>query len=249
MSDTSIISQINEPGAFGPLGPQANPNAPEINPLADESEDNLFAPPEETNQPGDIVEFSDEGLRLAQAEDEGLNTEEVTTSTTETETGTNEDVTATPLEVSAVEVQEPTTSGIAEEEPETGDLGIPPEDFNEDLAEERLTAANAANPEGAEGTAESGIGATIEPETQPTVGALETEPVEENPNDLQAQANELFQFNTVFAVSNGLPSEAPSAENTQAPEDNQNQQQVLLNELSSQLAQAVPPATIFSVVG
>lgn len=254
MSDASILTQINEPGVFGPLGPQANPNAPEVNPTAAEGEEDLFAPTEETGQPGDVVELSDEGLRLAQAQEEGLNTEEVTAGAAETETnaGENQLANAAPTGVGAVEVQEPTTTGIAPEEPETGDLGIPPEDFNEDLAQERLTAANAANPVGAQGTVESGIGATIEPETEPTsTGALETEPepVEENPNGLLSQANELFQFNTIFAQSNGLPNEAPTAENTQAPENTQNQQQVILNELSSQLAQAVPPATIFSVVG
>ncbi len=90
MSDAATFTQINEPGFLGPLGAQANPNTLEVNP-AGEEEENLLTRTDEARESGDIVELSGEALRLAEAETNGVLTEEVTAGIAETEANAGEE--------------------------------------------------------------------------------------------------------------------------------------------------------------
>jgi hypothetical protein len=85
---------------------------------------------------------------------------------------------------------------------------------------------------------------------------LENEKSEGNRNTLEGEANELTKFNTVFNISNGLQTNNTQSSNTmntsdvvQAQQPSQYSQQMLLQNLSSQIAQTVPPASVISVVG
>lgn len=88
----------------------------------------------------------------------------------------------------------------------------------------------------------------------PETNRMENERSEPNLNTMEGEAKELTKFNTLFNISNGLPPTTPgNTMNTndvvQAQQPSQYSQQMLLQNLSSQLAPAVPPASVISVVG
>jgi hypothetical protein len=89
-------------------------------------------------------------------------------------------------------------------------------------------------------------GSTALPE-QPS--GAETVPEQPVVPTIEEQANELTRINNSLAVVNNLAA-APSGPEPATPaESTRNEQQILLQQLSSQLAQVIPPASVFSVVG
>lgn len=66
---------------------------------------------------------------------------------------------------------------------------------------------------------------------------------------LEEQANRLTQINNALNTTNGLTVTVTNPEINTPDEVARNEQQILLQQVGSQLAQVIPPASIFSVVG
>lgn len=98
----------------------------------------------------------------------------------------------------------------------------------------------------AEAAAAAGPAAIIA-ETEPPP---ETEPIPaETAVPLEEQANRLAQINNALSTANGLTAGAINPEAETPGEVARNEQQILLQQVGSQLAQVIPPASVFSVVG
>jgi hypothetical protein len=80
-------------------------------------------------------------------------------------------------------------------------------------------------------------------------GARERNLNEENPDLLEVQANQLARSNAVLNTLNGFTPEAPNPEAATAPENPRNQQNIILQNVGSQMAQAIPPPNIISLIG
>ncbi|MCP5103175.1 MAG: hypothetical protein GY950_07350 [bacterium] len=89
------------------------------------------------------------------------------------------------------------------------------------------------------------------PVTTETVPAGEPETVPEEPpvRTLEEQANELSQINNILNTTNGLTVGPAEIEPNSAEDTSRNQQQILLQNVGSQLAQVIPPASVISVLG
>ena len=81
----------------------------------------------------------------------------------------------------------------------------------------------------------------------------EEENIEPNAQMLENQANELTRINQIILASTGTDAangNAPTAESSEIlPDKTQNEQQTLLQNVGSQLAQIIPPASVISVLG
>ncbi len=73
--------------------------------------------------------------------------------------------------------------------------------------------------------------------------------MEANPQDLQSQADRLRELGGSLTTATGQPAESPVTDVDRAQETNQFREQVLLQSVSSQLAQTVPPASVVSILG
>lgn len=97
-------------------------------------------------------------------------------------------------------------------------------------------------------TEEFTAGLTVEPrETEPLQGA-ENMP-EEPAVPLEVQANRLSQLNAALSNFNTFTEGAAVSNTEGVPEAQRNEQQTLLQNVGSQLAQIIPPSSILSVVG
>lgn len=92
----------------------------------------------------------------------------------------------------------------------------------------------------------------VEAGAGPTTIIGETEPrpePEETAIPLEEQANRLTQNTNILTATNGLTGGATTPESETPDEAARNEQQILLQNVGSQLAQVLPPASVFSVVG
>jgi len=80
------------------------------------------------------------------------------------------------------------------------------------------------------------------------VNNLELEP-QNNSADIQVQADRLRALDSSLSNTNGQPSESPVTDVDRAQETSQFQEQLLLQNVGSQLAQTVPPASVVSILG
>jgi hypothetical protein len=98
-------------------------------------------------------------------------------------------------------------------------------------------------------TAQTTEGAVVN--TAEPVPAPETENVTaETPAPLEEQANQLTRINNIVNNNtNGLVVGPANAETNPTEEAARNQQQILLQNVGSQLAQVIPPASVISVIG
>jgi hypothetical protein len=109
------------------------------------------------------------------------------------------------------------------------------------------TPATPTTPENiaAETATAAGPPATIT-ETEPPP---ETQPVQgETAVALEEQASRLTQINNALNTTNGLTVTASNPETNTPDEVARNERQILLQQVGSQLAQVIPPASVFSVV-
>lgn len=181
--------------------------------------------PENTLSP---ASFAPAAEREAQNTANYTNTNINTTTTgvsTETASAAGQDVTtatAVPVETNAVTEPAPAPENIAAETASITAMTTTPQTTSE-------LAASTAVPEPPTGT-----GTTTEPPVTP--------PLEE-------QANQLTRLNSSLAAANSMAVGASGPEPATPAESTRNEQQILLQQLSSQLAQVIPPASVFSVVG
>lgn len=177
-------------------------------------------------------------------------TQPLTAAETETAQPTEEILTTAEereAEVTAVFAPAVTTT------PETEELGAQPVETEAAVtteAETEVETAAALEAEAATAAAQTAEG-TIPPEP---VVTLETAPAEEAvaeaPAPIEEQAEDLTRLNEVLNNVNGLAGTAPVTGTEQGAAENvQNEQQVLLQNVGTQLAQAVPPPSIISVLG
>jgi hypothetical protein len=153
----------------------------------------------------------------------------------------------------------------AANEPETGtEINVPAGTTGITAAEEIVTGAvetlEAAEEE-ANITTERPENVPFTSRTEETAAGLveetrETEPLEEAENlpeetavPLEVQANRLSQLNAALNNANTFTEGAAVTNTEGAPEAQQNEQQTLLQNVGSQLAQVIPPSSILSVVG
>lgn len=260
-TSTVLAGTLNEPGIIGLMRP------PEPRPETKEA----VARESERNGGVDIVELSGESLQLTRTA--GLNQTEQSAPAGIAQNDNNSqanpesntfDISTLRGILSNIEASGTTTSGTNAVEnllsPTTTTNPTPgttsttnttrlPETPDMTLNPTQSTTTNLVN------------AATVEPTTDVNKPNPVTEIVNEeknismpNPNTIEGQAKELNQFNTLFNISNGLPNNSPdnsinSSDVVQAQQPAQYSQQMLLQNLSSQLAQTVPPASIISVVG
>jgi hypothetical protein len=160
-------------------------------------------------------------------ENEGQNTI-INTNTTntgitlETAPAATQEITTTTEQVTTVSTTTPSPENIAVETVPVSAEPTAPQTISE-------LAASTAIPEQPTGT-----GVVQEQSIVPT---------------LEEQANELTQINNSLAVVSNLTATSSGPEPATPAESTRNEQQILLQQLSTQLAQVIPPASVFSVVG
>lgn len=262
MAEEAIIgTNINQLEQFGYID---NFNAPNPN----QPQPPVVEIPQEEPEPTDLVELSPESMNLSRLNaEESLLPVENLTETTETavETAESEE----PLEetivnqageeaVTVVAGETTTAVNIIAENAATPvntttgaeENVIPAAETGETVLETEPPAPEAtpltvAPPQTAEGT--------VMREPQPTEEPVTEAP--ETPPPIEAQAEELTRLNETLNISSGAT--APTGENAVnaannseiAPESQRNEQQVLLQNVGSQLAQAAPLPSIISVLG
>ncbi|MCP5053798.1 MAG: hypothetical protein GY940_41915 [bacterium] len=163
---------------------------------------------------------------------------------------------ATPPILATEPVTTGQTGGIITETPATGDLGV--EVPNEVLTTTENTAEEGINPF-AGGEVENLVirpGETTslepEPETAENVGATGGQGPEipsGDENTIETQAARLTDVNTAANTASGIPADTPATGADRAQQLGQSQEQLLLQNVGTQLAQTVPPASIISVLG
>ncbi len=172
------------------------------------------------------------GLTASQIESPVVNTQENVT--TPTDTGT------------------PTVTGPLQEE---GNRATGAETF---IAPENVPIESPGNVPEAASLATSGIRTTeigadsINRETEQGASIREerNDLNRENPVSLEVQAQEAAaRSNAVINNTNGITQAAPTPAADIAPEDPRNQENIVLQNVGSQLAQTVPPSSIISVLG
>ncbi len=225
-----------------------------------------------TQSQNDLVELSRESVDLARLEEprfvedtllEPANTDlltEIGTGTGATEpTGTSLENTTNIENIEAVAladeneveitVNTANTTNTTTVSTET-ELVTEPEEtaaVTEALESEAAAAAPTAPENIAAETAAAAGPAAIIAETEPTP---EPEPVpEETAVSFEEQANRVAQSNNALNAANGLTVGAVNPEAETPGEAARNEQQILLQNVGSQLAQVIPPASVFSVVG
>jgi hypothetical protein len=236
-----------------------------VNPRIRPAEDNTG-----TQIETDLLELSEESIDLARLEDprfteeailEPANTDllqEIGTGAETTglvganleNTGNVEEVETTVLANENEAVITATATNTTDITTETELITEPEETaaVTEALEAEAAAAAPTA-PENiaAEETAAAAGPAAIIAETEPTP---ETEPIpEETAVPIEEQANRLARVNNALNTANGLTVGATNQEAETPGEAARNEQQILLQNVGSQLAQVIPPASVFSVVG
>jgi hypothetical protein len=70
----------------------------------------------------------------------------------------------------------------------------------------------------------------------------------ETPTPVEIQANQVSQINEILANANGFPANSPVTDVDRAIEPTQYQQQVLLQNVGTQLAQVAPPSNVISLL-
>lgn len=128
-----------------------------------------------------------------------------------------------------------------------------------DESEAEVNAALRAETEEAEVLENLNTSINVTPQPTEGAGVNTTEPVpipetenvtEETPDPLEEQANQLTRINNIFNNNtNGLVVGPANAETNPTEEAARNQQQILLQNVGSQLAQVIPPASVISVIG
>jgi hypothetical protein len=192
----------------------------------------------------DLVELSRESLNLAGLEQEANpSAGEVlgaleTPETLEIETGVAAGI-GTEIETNTNQLEEEQTP-VNENEAEVN-AALTAE------AEELAVLENVNTPINVTAqTTEGAVENTAEP-----VPAPETENLEaETPAPLEEQANQVAQINNILNNNtNQLVVGPVNTETNPTEETSLNQQQILLQNIGSQLAQVIPPASVISVVG
>jgi hypothetical protein len=114
---------------------------------------------------------------------------------------------------------------------------------------ETETPEPAAEPAAPETVVETETEAGPPPETEAgAVEEIETSPAE-TPGTLEFETEQLAQVNAILNNATGLAPAAAAAEIDIAPESPRNEQQTLLQNVGSQMAQAIPPSSIISLLG
>lgn len=255
----------NEFNAFDNLRvPEENPGQEAVNPRIRPAEDNTG-----TQIENDLLELSEESIDLARLEEprfieetilEPANTDllnEVGRGAETTgllganleNTGNVEEVETTVLATENEAVITAATTNTTDITTETEVITEPEETAA--VTEALETEAAAAAPTAPENIAAEEAAAAAGPtaiitETEPP----ETEPIpEETAVPIEEQANRLAQTNNALNTANGLTAGAANPEAETPGEAARNEQQILLQNVGSQLAQVIPPASVFSVVG
>jgi hypothetical protein len=245
--------------------PDENTRQEAVNPRTRPAEDNTG-----TQIETDLVELSEESVDLARFEEPRFIEETIlepanTDLLTEVGTGTgaaglagtdleeiettvlaneNElEITANTINANPINTTEVTTEAELITEPEAEETAAVTEALE---AEAAAAAPTAPGNIAAEEAAAAGPAAIIA-ETEPPP---ETEPIpEETAVPIEEQANRLAQVNNALNTANGLTVGATNPEAETPGEAARNEQQILLQNVGSQLAQVIPPASVFSVVG
>jgi hypothetical protein len=91
---------------------------------------------------------------------------------------------------------------------------------------------------------------TVENETEPEAGVenLAEENPTETPIPVEIQANQVSQINGILANANGFPANSPVTDVDRALEPTQYWQQLLLQNVGTQLAQVAPPSNVISLL-
>lgn len=202
---------------------------------------------EEAEDLTDVVQLSEESVALAREENLQVRRESVT-NVAENEGDTNfyfeENVArSNPL-------MDLLTSINREATEEPGSVGAittnqPGEPLTANLEGNQTPTATEPRPSPAvESTAEGTVEPRpVNPRTPPPT------PEQETGITLEEQATDLQRLNSILNSANGVPSETPPNATEQAGETRQYNQQVLLQNVTTQLAQTVPPANVVSVLG
>ncbi len=271
MENSAIMSgTINEPGIIGLVKPpEPKPDTKDV--VARESEKNAGT---------DIVELSGESIQLTRALAPNQTEQAAPAGIAQNDNNAQSNPESNTFNISTlrgilsnIEQSGTTTSGTAATNATLATDVLPvTTDPNTLLQAQVAPVGGGVNPPAPETNATTldttttpaaSTATTIQAPTEKTNAPanmegtmLANEKTEPNLNTLEGEANDLTKFNTLFNVSNGLPTNTTNTANTmsttdvlQAQQPSQYTQQMLLQNLSSQLAQTVSPAAIISVVG